>query len=377
MKHLASPGKAAIPPVAETLRRVVVMFRLLGWVWMLLLVITEMIKTPEMNRPLAIAISVLATVWAGLTVLGSRNDWFLGKPWFIATDLLMVGLFLASGWLTNAGDFIAGGYPMSFLFVLAYGANFRWTVSVAVVFTCYFALLHNLMNLGLVRTVGSIQFLVFGVIAGWAFDALRERESLRLQAEAELRVEQQAAAVHDERARMASQLHDSVLQTLHAIRIGADDADEVRYLVRRQERELRRVIDEFISPYAQSFRVELLTARDLVEDLHRVEVQTVIRDDAALTPALVAAAAAAKEAMTNAAKHSGAHEIHLYSEIGDSIARINVRDRGSGFVYGGVVSGRAGIPHSLIDRVTRVGGTVAIDTLPDQGTDVTICVPWP
>lgn len=52
--------------------------------------------------------------------------------------------------------------------------------------------------------------------------------------------EQQAAkAASDERAEIASRLHDSVLQTLALIQKRADDPQEVARLARGQERELR------------------------------------------------------------------------------------------------------------------------------------------
>jgi signal transduction histidine kinase len=109
-----------------------------------------------------------------------------------------------------------------------------------------------------------------------------------------------------------------------------------------------------------------------------VEVDAVIRDDAELTEPLEAAVAAAREAMINAAKHSGAIQIHLYSEIVDGKARVNVRDRGRGFAGSQEpTEEKAGLSDSLIGRVTAVGGAVLIETSTGQGTDITITVPGP
>lgn len=271
---------------------------------------------------------------------------------------------------------------MSWLFVVAYAARLRWTVAASVLLAAYIAFLHGSLNLGSMRTVGSIQFVVIGLIAGWAFDSLREREALRVEAERKLAVEQQDAARQDERANLARRLHDSVLQTLNVIRMHADDPGQVRYLARRQERELRRTIDAYRSPYTVSFRAELLGVRDDVEDLCRVEVDAVIRDDAESTPSLTAAVGAAREAMINAAKHSGAIQIHLYSEIADGKARVNVRDRGKGFATTEIAvnptaQSNSLMANSLIGRVAAVGGTVVIESAVGKGTDVTITVPWP
>ena len=374
VRRMSGPT-SEIFPVRDTLRWVVVATRLVGWAWWEAMVFAALNSRPEVDQRLAIGAAVLATVGAGTTVIAARADRFLRNPIFVVTDGLIAFALAGAAWVAGTDALLSGGYPMSWLFVVAYAAKLRWTVAASVLLAGYFALLHGQLDLGSLRTVGSIQFVVIGLIAGWAFDSLRVREELRLEAERRLMQEQQDAAVQDERARLASRLHDSVLQTLHVIRMDADDPGQVRYLARRQERELRRTIDEFRSAYALSFRAELLGARDDVEDLCRVEVDTVIRDDAELTPSLTAAVGAAREAMINAAKHSGATRIHLYSEISDGNARVNVRDRGKGLA--GSDPDQAGLSDSLAARVAAAHGTVAIKSAVGEGTDVTITVPVP
>lgn len=122
-----------------------------------------------------------------------------------------------------------------------------------------------------------------------------------------------------------------MLQTLHAIRMGANDPSQSRYLARRQERELRRNIEEWRSEFSDSFKARLHAVRDEIEDTHRVEIEAVIRDDAEINSHLTAAIEAAREAMANAAKHSGSGNISLYSEFANGEAYIRVRDSGSGF----------------------------------------------
>jgi signal transduction histidine kinase len=351
------------------------MTRLVGWAWAVIMVLTTVDQYPEVDVTVALAAAVLATVGASATVIAARDDRSLGNPAFVTADGIVSFLLAGAAWAANAPDFISGGYPMSWLFVVAYSGRLPWTVLAATLLGTYYAFLHGVLDLGSVRTVGSIQFVVVGLIAGWAFDTLREREGLRLSAEEMLRAQQQAAARQEERANLARRLHDSVLQTLHVIRMDADDPAQVRYLARRQERELRRTIDEFRSPHERSFRAELMGAGYEVEDLCRIEVDTVIRDDAALTPPLAAAVAAAREAMVNAAKHSGATQIHLYSEIIDGKARVNVRDRGRGMTGTPPTSDQGGLSDSLVGRVTAVSGTVVIESAAGKGTDVTITVP--
>jgi signal transduction histidine kinase len=153
--------------------------------------------------------------------------------------------------------------------------------------------------------------------------------------------------------------------------MGADDPSQSRYLARRQERELRRNIEEWRSAYRESFRASLLAVRDEVEDTHRVEIEAVIRDDAPINPSLTAAIEAAREAMANAAKHSGSRNISLYSEFGNGEAHIHVRDSGSGFASD---SQRNQVRERLARRLESVGGLIEIDTAPESGTEIKITV---
>ena len=375
-ERLVAIPTSEVTPVLHTLRWVVVLCRLVGWAWSMAIIAATLQNNPDVDRTLAISAGVLATIWAGLTILGARKDRFLRHWLFILSDGVVAALLAGAGWAAGAPDFISGGYPISWLFVVAYATSLRWTMVAAVLVTFYSALLHGSMGLGAMRTIGSIQFLVVGLITGWAVDTLRNRQAQRLEAESNLRLQQQESARQEERANLAGQLHDSVLQTLHAIRVNADDPTEVRYLARRQERELRRTIDEYRSPHERSFRAELLAARDRVEDMCRVEIEAVIRDDADLDPSLTAAIATASEAMMNAGKHSGSTQIHLYSEIADGNVRVNVKDRGRGFSEVSQAD-QDRLRASLAERVMSFGGHVHIESAVGDGTDVAITLPRP
>ncbi len=250
---------------------------------------------------------------------------------------------------------------MSWLFVAAIAWRLRGAVIASVLLTAWMAVLHELMGFELTRSVGSIQFIVVAVVAGWTFDAIREREALRLQAEeeraeaeSELAAQQQSATRLQERTEIARELHDSVLQTMKLISAAADDPSEVRYLARAQERDLRRTINEYRSPYEDSFRARLLEARAAVEDSCRVHIEQVIRDDAEMNPSLGALVDAAKEAMTNAARHSQSPTIDLFAEVRSGGVQVNVRDRGIGFDPEQV--GEGGLADSMINRMNEGWG---------------------
>jgi signal transduction histidine kinase len=382
----ADEGSGTVPPVNATLTWVVLLMRLLCWLWMLALTLTVLTEVRAEgaqgpNAPTLVSAMAAATFGTALMVFASRRG-FLGSLWYVTLDGAVTAFLLSAGWLAGASDFVAGGYPMSWLFLVAYATTLRGTVVAALMLTAVFAWLHLAMGLALVRVVGSIQFLVVSFVAGWTFDALRHREHLRLEAEADRRqaelllAEERANAARlEERSQLADRLHDSVLQTLKLIMANSSDAGEVRYLARVQERELRHTINEYRASYRDSFRTRLLDARAAVEDCYRVEIEQVIRDDVEMTPRLASLVSAAREAMANAARHSGTSTIDLYAEVRPDGVQVNVRDRGTGFDPGVVVTG--GIAHSIVARVEDAGGTATIRSAPGFGTEVSLYMPAP
>ena len=364
------------PPVNDTLRGVAAGYRAVVWVWMLILVTVEALGNDPGNRWVLAGAMMVATVWLGVSLWASRQNKRLGSPWFAISDGIIALALSAAGWLAGTNDFVSGGWPGSWLFMVAFAANLSWTLAAGMVLVAVNICLHLLHDLPAGRTAGTFQFIALALVVGWAFDSLRDREGLRLAAETALARQKEETARHQERSRLADHLHDSVLQTLHAIRVDAQNADEVRYLARRQERELRRTIEEFRSPYADSFKARLLRYRDEVEDLYReVQIVDVIRDDKLVTPALEVALAAAREALVNAGKHSGAAQIDLYSEISDRQAIIQIRDRGIGFDV--PASHERGLGMRVADPIGGVGGRVEVTSRPGEGTEVTIRVPCP
>lgn len=175
----------------------------------------------------------------------------------------------------------------------------------------------------------------------------------------------------EERAEIAARLHDSVLQTLALIQRNVDSPREVTRLARGQERELRRLLYGTRSAGGQ-LGEELRAAAAEVEDAYAVTVDVVVVGDVALDDALAAACAAAREAMVNAARHSGATDVSVYAEVEADTVSVFVRDRGVGFEPAAVAADRQGVRGSIIGRVERGGGTVSIRSSPGGGTEVAI-----
>ena len=173
----------------------------------------------------------------------------------------------------------------------------------------------------------------------------------------------------DARADMAAHLHDSVLQTLAMIQRQADDPKAVQQLARRQERELRNWLygDEL---HEATLKVALTAAAAEVEDERGVPVELVMVGDCDTSEEIQALVRAAREAMVNAAKHSGAEKIDVYAEVDEESVEVFVRDRGRGFDVDAVAEDRMGVKGSIIDRMARHGGSAIIRSAASDGTEV-------
>jgi signal transduction histidine kinase len=136
----------------------------------------------------------------------------------------------------------------------------------------------------------------------------------------------------EERAAVAAHLHDSVLQTLALIQRHADDATAVSRLARSQERELRTWLYEPAAAVGGGTWAALVSGVVAeVEADHALTVESVVVGDgpALGRTRLAALGAATREALVNAAKHSGATAADLYTEVvGRCRCRVFVRDRG-------------------------------------------------
>ncbi|MHA7859774.1 PspC domain-containing protein [Tessaracoccus sp. Y36] len=171
------------------------------------------------------------------------------------------------------------------------------------------------------------------------------------------------------RADMAAHLHDSVLQTLALIQRQADDSATVAQLARRQERELRTWLYGETAR-AASLRSALQEMATDVEGRFPVDVELVCVGDATVDDKVEALILATGEAVTNAAKHSGASRVDVYAEVDDGQIEVFIRDRGKGFDTEQLPDGRMGVRESIRARMERYGGSATIRSELGDGTEV-------
>lgn len=195
----------------------------------------------------------------------------------------------------------------------------------------------------------------------------------------DLVLERQARARAEERADMAARVHDSVLQTLALIQRRADDPAQVTQLARAQERELRSWLYEGQAPGpvsgAGSVAAGIRQIQQDAEVRHGVPVEVVTVSDCPLDEDLAALLAAAREAVVNAAKWSGAPVIALFAEVTPDDVEVVVRDRGKGFDPLLVPADRKGLAESIHGRMSRHGGTVAVQAAVGEGVKVSLKMP--
>jgi signal transduction histidine kinase len=196
----------------------------------------------------------------------------------------------------------------------------------------------------------------------------------------DLVIERQARIRAEERADMASRVHDSVLQTLALIQKHAGEPQRVVQLARAQERELRAWLFDGHAPGSVGGEGMTLAAgvrliQQEVEAQHGVPVEAVTVGDCDLDDDLAALLAAAREATVNAAKWSGAEVVSLFAEVEAAEVSVFVRDRGRGFDPAAVPADRRGLAESVHARVTRRGGSAAVRSVPGEGTEVSLSMP--
>ena len=196
-----------------------------------------------------------------------------------------------------------------------------------------------------------------------------------------------------ERARIARELHDSTAQTLAALAFqlaaaardcpdpaGRERLEGIKALATDALEEVRilshsvypRVLDDLGLPAA----IGWLARR--TREQRDVEVEVDADVPAGSIPPAAAAALyrVAQESLGNATKHGAPRHVGIALAVGGGIARLEVRDDGTGFDVAEAESRRPGMGlFSMRERIALVHGRLEIDSAPGRGTRVTATVP--
>jgi signal transduction histidine kinase/phage shock protein PspC (stress-responsive transcriptional regulator) len=177
-----------------------------------------------------------------------------------------------------------------------------------------------------------------------------------------------------ERAEVAAHLHDSVLQTLAMIQ-RSDSPRRMVSLARSQERELRAWLYGADDQQAERLQPMFEEVAARIEQRYDLPVELVVVGDMLVDDQMRALAAAAYEALQNAARHSGADSVSMYVEVEPEHVTVFVRDEGKGFDPEAVSDDRRGIAESIVGRMSRHDGGATIRSEAGAGTEVELQLP--
>jgi two-component system, NarL family, sensor histidine kinase UhpB len=196
-------------------------------------------------------------------------------------------------------------------------------------------------------------------------------------------------AQEEERARVARDLHDEVNQSLTGLLLRLEAAreaappelegelDETKALANQAMRELLSLarqlrptaLDDLGLVAATAGQVEQLARGEITADFETDGDFSDLSDDAQLVVYRVA-----QEALSNAARHSGATRVNVrLGRREDGGVELTVADDGRGFAFAESERG-LGIG-GMRERALLVGGELTIESRPERGTTVRLMVP--
>ena len=237
------------------------------------------------------------------------------------------------------------------------------------------------------------------LLGSWTWGLNRHLKKQALELAQHHAAEAEHRATLEERTRLAGDFHDGVQQVIagtslhlenarHALPSNVDEAchslDTARHLIVRIRDEMRRSIwalrelDDMHGSLALGLEKLISDQRTLVD----AELQLVTEgtNKTQLSQAVITAfVLTAQEAIANAIKHGKALNIKILLKDEPGEITMSVVDDGGGFNASQRASseeGHFGLT-SMLARLTRIGGTLAITSTPGSGTSVVARLPLP
>jgi signal transduction histidine kinase len=145
----------------------------------------------------------------------------------------------------------------------------------------------------------------------------------------------------------------------------------LRRAAKRAELDIRLAIDEIAAPRSQSVNTAIAQAVGEVAARDHIKLELDVVPGVQLSaPRADALVGIAREAVSNAARHSGAARVSLSLQHQGGGVLLRVSDNGSGF---DVVAQADGFGlTSMRDRATLIGGDLWISSVPGLGTELEV-----
>jgi signal transduction histidine kinase len=222
----------------------------------------------------------------------------------------------------------------------------------------------------------------------YAAERIRQKDAALLGAEGEVARERK-----DERLALAGELHDEVLPSLFKVHLMGqvlkqdlaagrlleldDDLPELLVATEAAQRAIRDLLGDLRrSPLGAAGLMP--TLRMLVDQLAAAGSPPVTIDQEEFESSPLAQLLAyqiIREALHNAAKHSGASEISVRLWRDDTVVRVSVTDDGSGFDSSRVDGSRHFGLQIMKERLEAAGGSMFVDSRLGSGTMVAASIP--
>ena len=152
--------------VEGAMRKLAVIARVVGWAWMLMLIVATLNVDAGADPGIVIAAMVLATVWTVVSVWAARSKRIFGSIWFVTADVFVILLVGGASWASGAVDLFHGGFLIPTLIVAAYGLNLYGVTFVASLIAIEQAAILISWGKGPVPALSSLGFIVWGIVFG-------------------------------------------------------------------------------------------------------------------------------------------------------------------------------------------------------------------
>jgi signal transduction histidine kinase len=259
------------------------------------------------------------------------------------------------------------------------------------------ALMHWVAAAMLCNSFARINYLMFPSLYSsfvYVGDVLRVTSYLLLAAGATREIRgywraQAQAAAAEERRRLARDLHDGLAQELNFLTMQARqlrhrpelasahvELDRLTSAGDRALDEARRAIDFLVQADHEPLAELLTRTVEEVAERFGIVCTTSVDDDAGLTDIdAEQVMRVVREATINAGRHAKATKVDVEVAHGNQALQVTIRDNGHGFDPAASRGRGAFGLTSMQERAAALGGSLRIESHPDDGTVVTLEVP--
>ena len=361
----------SLSPVTDLVRplwRALVVFRVLGWGFAVLGVVTRW-DTLE-RRWGAVVLLALMAGWTVVVSIGYSRTWGRHNTRLAIADLVVTVACMAGTLLAQPLDAVRDGAAILtsvwaagpvLALALARGRDGGLIAATAVSLATAV-----LTGADWDRLLNNVQLLVVaGLVVGYAATATRRANARLTDAIA-------TEAATAERLRLSRSIHDGVLQVLAQVQRRGDDLAD---LAAEQEVALRGLITTSV-PASATTDAGQADLRAGLSVLAAPRIEVVAPADPVLLPARTVSelVAAVREALANTDRHAGASARTwiVVEDLGASVLVV-VRDDGTGTtperLDRAARDGRLGVAQSIRGRIADLGGTATVRTAEGEGVE--------